>query len=117
MISSEVSRDPPPYNTRTNPPANTIWRWPVDAATSKQNQQGNFIGISAAESYDEIVQMVSEYGFGAVMIHPFSYAGYSNGAPEPSVLNTTQVDELRNLLERVGLSGFKVVPLSELKNC
>jgi len=116
-LSAEIDVDPGPFDYSNR--VYGIYRFPVGAGTGEWNVPGanSFTGVPAAISFNQIVNQVDSSGWSVVLLNPetFSYE-YSNGTYSSTLVNTTQLAELSNLIDLIRFNGYRLSNVGSLQN-
>jgi hypothetical protein len=90
----------------------SLYRFPAGAATNDLSEV-RYNGVPWQQTWQEIQSQLASDGFATVMLHPMEYSVTQNGT-YVNELNTTQFDQLRQLLQVVKDSGLRIVTIGKI---
>jgi peptidoglycan/xylan/chitin deacetylase (PgdA/CDA1 family) len=108
------------YDAReTNPPQfkkSDFSHFPVMPSTADlDTQTGVWHSLSNAQTMDGIEQSLLDYGYAVVMMHPYEFSIYEGGFYVNKV-NTTKVQELQSLIEKIQSKNLKILPIGAIQD-
>jgi len=93
----------------------SFYRFPIGASTSDLAITTIYYGISAAQSFSQITSQITADGYAAVMMHPMDFVLKQNGN-YIATTNTSQLQELKNLITMVQKAGYETVTIHRLNS-
>jgi peptidoglycan/xylan/chitin deacetylase (PgdA/CDA1 family) len=108
------------YDAReTNPPQfkkSDFYHFPVMPSTADLDPQtGIWHSSSSDQTMERIEQSLLDYGYAVVMMHPYEFSTYEGGFYVNKV-NTTKVQELQSLIEKVKSKNLKILPIGSIQD-
>jgi len=108
------------YDSREiNPPQfkkSDFHHFPVMPSTADlDTQTGIWHSSSNTQLMDSIDQSLLDYGYAVVMMHPYEFSVYEGGFYVNKV-NTTKVQELQSLIEKIQSKNLKILPIGSIQD-
>lgn len=112
IFSSQVELDPAPYIYTAGA---SLYHWPINSATSNIDNNDWYEAIPAEDTFPAIVSQIADYGFASVMMHPQEFSVLDSNHQPTNVVSTSQIQELRDLIQMCIDNGIKIVSFRNLQ--
>jgi len=110
LSSSLVQGDTPPFPLENQ----TLYRFPEITSTGIFDAEKKmFVGVNHEDTFSEAMQGLERYGFAVITSHPQEFS-IANEGTYTNEVNRQQIDELRQLIQKIKSEEIRIVPISQI---